>query len=291
MKAYKIYFSAVLLFVIGLLFGSCNGAKETNTKQITVTIPPLQGIVKEVVGDDFDINILLPEGSSPETYSPTINQVAELEDSEFVFYVGTLPFENELISRIQNAKGINVSNGVKLLTGDEPHNHSHENHHHHHTIDPHIWFSIYELSTIVDNIDTALMKSYPDSLKYHTNCQAIKTKLEVNNHRYQQLLKDSPKSFLIYHPALGYLANSLGMNQIALENEGKSPTPAALAGIVDLVKKENIKVMLYQKEYPLDTVQPIADILNVKLVEINPLSTDIIGEIDRVINILCGDYE
>jgi zinc transport system substrate-binding protein len=96
---------------------------------------------------------------------------------------------------------------------------------------------------------------------------------------------------LIYHPALGYLAESLSFNQIAVENEGKSPTPASLSELVKKVKAEGIEVMLYQKEYPLDIVQPIADILDVKLVEINPLSGDIIGEIDRIVNIIAGRYE
>ena len=284
--------SVIFLVTLVLFLTSCNTYKHTNTKQITVTIPPLQGIVDEIVGEDFKINILLPEGASPEAYSPTITQVSQLEDSEFVFYVGTLPFENELISKVKHTKGVNLSNGVDLLTGSCHHlDHRTHNGHHHHSSDPHIWFSVEELSTIVDNIDTALMKAYPDSTKYHTNCQSIKDKLTVKKQQYQQLLKDSPKSFLIYHPALGYLANSLGLNQIALENEGKSPTPAALAGIIELVKQEGIEVMMYQSEYPIDTVKPIAEILGVKLVEINPLSTNIIGEIDRVINILRSDYE
>lgn len=291
MRAFR-YISIILLVTIGAIASSCNTSNNTDTKQITVTIPPLKGIVEEIVGDDFDVNILLPEGASPETYSPTISQISDLENSEFVFYIGTLPFENELISRIDGEKCVSVSSGVRLLAGGCRHQDHHtHNTHHHHSTDPHIWFSIEELSTIVDNIDAALTKAYPDSLKYHINCQDIKANLARKKQQYQQLLNSANDSFLIYHPALGYLANSLGLKQIALENEGKSPTPAALTDIVDLVKREHLSVMLYQKEYPIDTVQPIADILGVKLVQINPLSTDIIGEIDRVINILCGVYE
>lgn len=90
---------------------------------------------------------------------------------------------------------------------------------------------------------------------------------------------------------MGYIANSLGMTQIALENEGKSPTPTTLTNIINIVEEEDIEYMLYQKEYPIEVVQPIADILGVKLVQINPLSTSIIDEIDRVMNILIGKNE
>ena len=50
-------------------------------------------------------------------------------------------------------------------------------------------------------------------------------------------------------------------------------------------------MVLYQQEYPLDVVKPIAEILSVNLVEINPLSKDIIAELDRIIAILANNYE
>lgn len=284
----SLYILLGILTILTSLLISCNSNQRPGNKRITVTIPPLKGLIEDIVGDDFQINILLPEGASPETYSPSMSQIAELEESEMVFFVGTLPFEDELINNSVGGNHINLSKGVKVIDG-------HCNHHthtgHHHSMDPHIWISLDELSTIVDNIDNALMTAYPDSTKYHANCQAIKAKLEDKKQEYQQMLKDKTKDFLIYHPALGYLANTLGLNQIAIENEGKSPTPATLSTIIDKVRKENIKVMLYQREYPIDIVQPVADILDVNLVEINPLNTDIIDEIDRVINILASDYE
>lgn len=299
----KRYIITLIAAICAVCITSCNDGQNANSKVITVSIEPFKGLIEEIVGEDFTVNTLLPVGSSPESYSPTIGQIARLEESEMVFHIGTLTFENEIIkqSNIEDSRSINLSRSVELLTGHKHHHahsnevcdHSHDGHKHGHahSIDPHIWVSLDGLSTIVNNIDSALMAAYPDSAKYHANCQRLKATIAANKERYQQMLITAPKDVLIYHPALGYLAKELSFNQIAVENEGKSPTPASLSEVINKVEAEGIEVMLYQKEYPLDVVQPIADILGVKLVEINPLSEDIIGEIDRIINIISGNYE
>lgn len=286
-------FIPLFIFALTVILGlsSCAESKKAEKDVITVSIEPIKGLLEEITGDDFEINTLLPIGSAPESYSPTMQQIARLEESTLVFYIGTLPFENELISRANNKHYKRLSDGVELIDGNYHHHHEDGSEHHHHTSDPHIWVSLDELSTMVDNIGEALQGRYPDSLKYIANCQQLKAKIQERKESYKQMLITAPRNILIYHPALGYLSKTLSLNQIALENEGKSPTPSSLAEVVEIVKSENIKVMFYQREYPIDVVKPIADILNVNLVEINPLSEDIIGEIDRIINIISGQYE
>lgn len=290
---------------------SCGGRNARNVyeKQIVVTIPPLKGLVAEIVGADYHIECLLPSGSSPETYSPTARQITALSNAEFIFAVGTMPFEAELTERVENQQNniIITSAGIELLTGCGHHHHEGAHHpedkisihnhastthsHHHHSSDPHVWLAPDELQVIVDNIASEIIAAHPDSTKYITNYEQLKAKLEARKLHYAELLKNAPKSFLIYHPALGYLAEDFGLEQISLENEGKSPTPSALANIVDKVESEGLSVVLYQQEYPIDVVQPIANILDVNLVEINPLSTDIITELDKIVITLTNSYE
>lgn len=288
----KRLFSAIIIAILSLSVTSCREQQHLNNKSITVTIEPIKGLLENIVGSDFEINTLLPAGATPENYSPTMQQIAKLEDSEFVFCIGTLPFENQLIKQTKQSgdKFVDLSSGVELVSGCNG-NHNEQNDHHHHSTDPHIWVSMVNLSTMVNNIDKALSSKYPDSLKYSVNCQRLIAEIEAKKESYKQMLITAPKDILIYHPALGYLSKELGLNQIALENEGKSPTPSSLADVIEVVEKEGIGVMFYQKEYPLDIVKPIADILGVNLMEFNPLSADIINEIDRVINIISKGNE
>lgn len=284
-----------ILPIIAILscVAACGSNADTrHSKSISVTIPPLQGIVKEIVGNDYKINVILPKGATPENYSPTVAQMAAIEHSEYLFNIGTLPFEQQIVSKLKSAKGANiqmVADGIELIEGSCEHGHTHHEHHHSH--DPHVWLSMDGLMTIIDNIATPIINSNPDSTKYVANYEAIKQRLIVNKQRYAELLDAAPRHFLIYHPALGYLAQEFGLEQIALENDGKAPTPAGVINIVEKAQVEGLKYMLYQAEYPLDVVKPIAEVLGVKPILINPLSDNIFEELDRIINILAGNYE
>lgn len=293
----KRFWNIIIVLCLGVMCVSCleRRAENKGKKQIVVTIPPLAGLVEEIVGNDYQVVTLLPSGATPENYSPTARQVAALSDAEFVFSVGMLTFEQELMQRVGNkgvANVVNVSNGVELIAGgcDHDHNEVHS-HHHHHAVDPHIWMSPQGLARIVDNIAQELIAKYPDFTHYKVNSEALMAKLAERAEVYGEMLKSAPRELLIYHPALGYLAHEYGLEQIALENEGKNPTPGALAEIVDKVQAEGIEVLLYQQEYPLDVVKPIAEILGVNLVEINPLNVDIIAELDRIVAQLTNSNE
>ena len=288
--------ATIISSIMLLTLVACGGNVTNNSRQIVVSIPPLEGVVSAIVGEDFEVITLLPSGSSPESYSPTTRQIASISTAEHLFYTGVLNFENELLQRFDREQNsallTNVSNGIELLSGgDCGHEHHSEEHTHHHAVDPHIWLSPGTLEVIVDNIAGAIIEAHPDSLRYVANYKALKSKIAAQKELFRERLVGAPREFLIYHPALGYLADEYGLEQISLENEGKSPTPSSLAGVVDKVAESGVKVMLYQQEYPLDVVKPIAEILNVKLVNINPLSEDIIDELNYIVEQLTNSYE
>ena len=284
-----------IMAVIAVSSISCtNRGAENNNKAITVTIPPLEGLVKEIVGNDYTINTILPKGATPENYSPTIAQMATIEESEYLFYMGTLAFENQVINKYKGGHNIDiqkVAEDIELIEGGCKHGHGHNHEGHHHSLDPHVWMSIEGLEKIVDNIAETIINNNPDSVKYVANYEAIKRKLSVNKTRYKEMLSDVPRQFLIYHPSLGYLAKEFDLEQIAFENDGKTPSPAGVIDIVEKAKADGLKYILYQAEYPLDVVKPIAEALNVNPILINPLSNNIIAELDGIINILAGSYE
>lgn len=269
--------------------------KNHNKEQIVVTIPPLQGLVEEIVGDDFEVSALLPTGSSPESYSPTPSQLVKIEQAEVVFYVGTLDFEQVIMKRFARKNVNNLvdcSKGVTLIEGScmhgrhRKHDENKAQHHHHHGSDPHIWLSPYELEVVAKNIGQAICALYPDSSKYVANSEKLIAQIRARQEAYgTQLTQANTKMFLIYHPALGYLARDYGLEQVSLEHEGKVPTPVVLANIAEkLAAEEATLPLLYQAEYPENIVKPLAEILNVNLLKINPLSSNILAEMDRIIN-------
>ena len=53
-----------------LLLAGCGGRSRSteDQKMIYVSILPLRGIVEDIVGDDFRVEVLVPPGASPETF-------------------------------------------------------------------------------------------------------------------------------------------------------------------------------------------------------------------------------
>ena len=60
---------------------SCTAPDNAPQKGITVSIEPLRYVTEQIAGNDFDIRVLVPPGSSPETYEPTPEQMKQVANS------------------------------------------------------------------------------------------------------------------------------------------------------------------------------------------------------------------
>ena len=85
-----------------LLIVGCGTKNEDNKKTIYVTITPMQSLLEEITMGDFNVEVIVPKGASPETFEPTPKQVTSFSDAEFIFLVNlddssieglTIPFE------------------------------------------------------------------------------------------------------------------------------------------------------------------------------------------------------
>ncbi|MDD3308313.1 MAG: zinc ABC transporter substrate-binding protein, partial [Acetobacterium sp.] len=90
------------------------------------------------------------------------------------------------------------------------------------------------------------------------------------------------KKIIVYHPAFGYLADDYGLEMIALEEEGKEATAQQLQAIIDLAKKDNIKVIFYQAEIDSSQSQAFADELGGKTVQQAPLAENYIENLQTM---------
>jgi zinc transport system substrate-binding protein len=70
---------------------------------------------------------------------------------------------------------------------------------------------------------------------------------------------------------LSYYARDYGLEQFSLESGGKEPTPQRLANVVDLAKKENIKVIYIQSEFDREHARVFAEEIDGKIIQVRPL--------------------
>jgi zinc transport system substrate-binding protein len=140
---------------------------------------------------------------------------------------------------------------------------------------------------MADNAYQAIKQAMPDSIKYTMAYNSLTIKIsELNKEVAEMCNKSSRKSFIIYHPALTYLARDYGLTQVAVENEGKEPSAKRLAKIIELARTEGIKHIFYQSEFPASSVAVICEDANATAVEINPLDENILENIHHIATLI-----
>ena len=275
------------LFVLLATFSTaCNRTAATDSERvISVSIPPLKFIVSSIVGDDFVIETLLPSGVAPESYSPTVTQLLNLEDSELLFTTGLLDFEQQAFAKTNypNTNIINLCNGMSLIS-DTAHNHGDT-----HGNDPHVWMSPVRLKEMAASVYEALQAKFPDSVGYQAAYAKLIERIDSIHMVVQNNINRSNNhAFIVYHPALSYFAEDYGLTQLAIENDGKEPSAAHLRDVVQTALDNDIQVILYQSEFPLSFIKTVARDTGAVPVEFNPLSEDILTEILNVSKIISG---
>lgn len=284
---------AIFISIITLLC-SCKADSDSAAKKtIFVSITPLKMLVEKITCGDFPVEVLVPEGASPETYDPTARQLTEASDAQLLFSTGLITFEQNLVDRISHKERVvDLSSGITPLAGCCTHNHSQSHMHHTHGIDPHIWTSPRALATMVRTMHKRVMKLYPDSAKYDVAANRLIERIEQLDTRCQEAIAASDaEAFMIYHPAYTYYAHDYGISQIAIEQDGKEPSPRQLALLVEDARHNNIKAILLQPQYSHDKVMPLAEECGIEIIVTDPLAPDILNEIERVTTIICGGNE
>lgn len=285
----------ILLVFISSLFAS----KE----QITVSILPQKYFVEKIVGDKFDVNVMVQPGFSPATYEPKSSQMRDLMNSKIYFSID-VPFEKVWLEKFkQNAKNtlfVDSDEGIEKLamakhTHHEEDAHKHDEHkhkdrhdrhdghehakdsheeHNHEGLDPHIWLDPILVKVQAKNILETIVKIDASNENfYKTNYENFLNELDNLNGKIEEILKDSKdKAFMVFHPSWGYFAKRYDLEQIAIEVEGKEPKPNELVEMIEDAKKHNIKVVFVAPQFSSKSAKTISKSLNANVVTINPLS-------------------
>ncbi len=278
----KIY----ITLLIAILCGGCTSRRPADGEPLYVSILPLRSLVQGIVGDDFDIEVLVPPGASPETFEPTPRQFVGLNKARMVFNVGLIDFETTLLAKVEDqAKVVDLSRGIELIAGTCSHG-SH-GHTHTHGIDPHVWTSPRALQKMAENAYEAIREAYPDSVKYETNYRLLQQELKALDERTAARIAASDvEYFIIYHPALTYYARDYGLRQIAIEADGKEPSAKQLTQLIRQAREDGVRRILYQSQFPASAVEVIARDIDAQYVEVDPLREDVIANIEEITGII-----
>ena len=271
--------------LMGLLISGRKPKAVSEKPLVYTTIEPLRFFAEQIAGDHFQIVTLVPQGSSPETYDPTPQQLVELAESQAYLAVGGLGFENQWLGKLaENAPKVrfcNTSEGLQLLQNE--HQHEGEG-----AVEPHIWTSPSNALVMARNICNLFCEMDPEHREeYVQNLTGLGTLIQQTDAEIRTIHEQGMQpAFAIYHPTLTYFANDYGLTQLCIEQDGKEPSPARLKDLIEQCRTLGVKVMFIQQEFNTHNAEIIAQEIGAQLVTINPLSYNWQEEMVRIANTL-----
>jgi zinc transport system substrate-binding protein len=288
MKKYRIrIISLASLFLFIFLF-SCKSGKN-DAAGITVTIEPVKYFVDRLTSGTVDVNVMVPKGANPATYSPTTSQLMKLSSSGLYIQTGFLGFEEAWMGRLKELNPsmhvFNLSEYANLIKGG---NHAHGDHLHKEGVDPHLWMSPSVVLEFLSKLKEQLVKTFPDKkLQIEKNYPVFRDEIRALDNAFSELSGElKQKKFMIFHPALTYLARDYELEQISIEYEGKEPSPQKLRDLIDMANVEDIRIIFIQAEFDQHNAEMVSDATSAQLIRINPLAYDWLNSMRQILELL-----
>ena len=264
----------MILAILICLLNACSINSYETKPIISVSILPQKYFLEKIAGDHFEINVLIPPGASPATYDPSPAQIVELSKSQIYFKIGHIEFEKNWLDKISlEYPQLNIIDNSSNLDLMETQHFVRNHGHHHGSIEPHTWMSPKNAKVIASSMFEAILSLDNINESFYTkNFNQLISEIDSLNKEISILLQDiKARSFIIYHPALTYFAETYRLKQIPIEIEGKNPSAFHIKQIIDTAKSQNIKIVFIQKQFDQDKAKTIANEIDGYLIPIDPL--------------------
>jgi len=287
MKPYRptglISIALILLMGASLITATVSCSRETKTTGkivVAVTILPQAGFVEAIGGDRVEVVVMVPPGASPHTYEVTPDQMTQLSNAKMYAKVGSpvefeLAWMDKLIAVNKSMLVVDCSKGVDLTESQDPDKPG---------LDPHIWLSVKNAKIMVRNICDGLVQvDAVNKTYYEANCAAYLEKLtELDGDLENDLSAVKNRNFIVFHPAFGYFARDYSLKQIAVEQGGKEPDADYIVRLIEEAKGLGIRVVFVSPQYSTKSAEVIAKEIGGRVVIIDPLAKDFIGNMRAI---------
>ncbi len=240
--------------------------------RVVVSILPQKEFVDAVGGNRVNVTVMVPPGQDPHTYAPKPSQMRDLERAGIYFKLGSgIEFELVWMDRFtelnKNMLVVDGSESLHLMDKD-----------------PHIWLSPRNVEAMVQNLEHGLEKIDPlNASYYNSNAETYLRKLDKLDQNITAALAPLTKrELLVFHPAWGYFARDYGLNQTAIEYDGKEPTTQYFARVIDFAKANGIKVIFAEPQFSTRTAEEIAQEIGGTVVLVDDLAEDYLHNMQLV---------
>jgi manganese/zinc/iron transport system substrate-binding protein len=249
-------------------FFSCKSDKKDNGKiNIVTTTTMITDLVKNIGGDNMNIEGLMGSGVDPHLYKASEGDVSKLANADLIFY-GGLHLEGKLVEVFekmgsQNIKTIAVSDALdpKTLIGSEYFASNY---------DPHIWFDVNNWELITSFVVKKLSEAAPEhKTVFEQNGKKYLEKLKVLNQEIKATINTLPQEKRILvtaHDAFNYFGKAYGFEVVGLQGLSTA-TEAGVQDVQNLASfiiEKNVKAIFIESSVPKRTIEALQAAVNSK---------------------------
>ena len=251
----------VLLLVCTICLG-CS-VSQPERPFVLVTVPPQGWLVDHLAGDWVESYVLVPPGAHPGSYAPGQRAMRYVSQAELYLTLGNphFPFERVWVDRIP-AQNANLR--IRPASDGEGH------------MDPHMWTSLTgtrQLATVAAKALIELLPAHEGDIR--DNLADVLRRIDTIQETLEQTLAQRPGDrFYVFHPAWGAAAEEWGLEQVAIEEEGKEPSPNHLANVVQQAREDSVRYILVQPQFSQHGAQTVAEAIGAELLFLDPLQAD-----------------
>lgn len=270
---------SVPLLGLGLVgCGSNHTSASSSRPQIVVTYSVLGSVVKDVVGTEADVKVLMPNGSNPHEWSPSAKDVESMLNADLVIDNG-LGLEGNLQDPLKEAK----SNGVRVFTVAD-----------HVTVrkvkagegadandpdqapgadDPHLWMDPLTMKQWIGALVTALKAVAVDAASSGARVESDLNSLNADVESIVGSIAAERRKLVTGHESMGYFAERYHFQLIgaiipSITSQAE-PSAGELAALTGKIRNANVPAIFAEIGTPQATVEAIAGDTGTKVVELS----------------------
>jgi zinc/manganese transport system substrate-binding protein len=235
-------------------------------------------VVKDLVGDQANVVVSMPNGQDPHEWEPSAKDIETLTHADLIIQNG-LGLEGGMEKSLAQAKEA----GVKFFTASD-----------HITIrkvgagegipsgdpdqtvgaqDPHLWTDPVAMKQIVDALTQTLQTGL--GLDVSANAKLLDTKLDSLNQEIAaevNALPASSRKLVTGHESLGYFAQRYGFKLVGAIipslNTQAQASAADMSALVKLIKDNQVKAIFTELGTPANVSESIGKETGVKVIEV-----------------------
>lgn len=255
---------AAIIFGATILSTQNDVLKDDGKIIVAATIFPLYDMVQTVAKGGVDVALIVPEGSSPHTFTVTPSKIKELSKASSVFMIGGVDdWASVIVESLPSAYAVPMSEGVSLRFFEEE------------GLDPHYWLSTENAQRMVVTILDELVRIDPENSDLYIANTDVYLQELASLHEVLTITLGSAKhkDIIVFHDSWGYFAEAYNVNIAGVfeMTPGVEPLASDLVRITDVVENSNISTIFIEPQLSGSVVDAIANDLDLQVVTLDPL--------------------